>query len=242
MRHPLATAPEGSWTTPRRPSEEAAPGNVAPGRLPLVVLSHGGTLVVGLDPALRSLGWSTVVCSALPGPALLTPRWRLLVVADDCGRMPDLNAGPYRYGSCVVVGRRCSVPPVIRVVQWGATDVVDGDQPFTRLVASVHRALLRPDLAPDRTRLLGVLRRHLEEAHRLESLTPREHEVLDAIGHGMSAAEIARGEYVSLPTVRSHVRAILRKLGVGSQLAAVAMVHRVAPEVVVGPIEELHQL
>ncbi len=38
---------------------------------------------------------------------------------------------------------------------------------------------------------------------------------------GMSAQEIADIQVVSLTTVRSHIRSILRKLGVRSQLAAV---------------------
>ena len=42
----------------------------------------------------------------------------------------------------------------------------------------------------------------------------------------MSAAEIAEQRVVSLATVRSQIRAILRKLEVTSQLAAVAMAHR----------------
>jgi Flp pilus assembly pilin Flp len=40
---------------------------------------------------------------------------------------------------------------------------------------------------------------------------------------GTQAAEIAERSYVSLSTVRSHVKSILAKLGVRSQLAAVSM-------------------
>ena len=44
--------------------------------------------------------------------------------------------------------------------------------------------------------------------------------------NGLSAAEIAEQRVVSLATVRSQIRAILQKLDVTSQLAAVAMAHR----------------
>jgi DNA-binding NarL/FixJ family response regulator len=40
---------------------------------------------------------------------------------------------------------------------------------------------------------------------------------------GRAAAEIATTLVVSLTTVRSHIRSILRKLNVNSQLAAVAL-------------------
>ena len=44
---------------------------------------------------------------------------------------------------------------------------------------------------------------------------------------GRSAGDIADALTVSLSTVRSHIRAILRKLNVNSQLAAVAIANGV---------------
>lgn len=46
---------------------------------------------------------------------------------------------------------------------------------------------------------------------------------------GGSAQEIADEIVVSLATVRSHIRSVLRKLGVRSQLAAVALANRRGP-------------
>ena len=45
---------------------------------------------------------------------------------------------------------------------------------------------------------------------------------LDVVTPALSEA-IARASYVSLPTVRTQIRGILVKLGVGSQLAAVGL-------------------
>ncbi len=50
--------------------------------------------------------------------------------------------------------------------------------------------------------------------------------MLQRLTRGCSADEIAAETYVSLATVRSHIRAILQKLGVNSQLAAVAAASR----------------
>ena len=50
---------------------------------------------------------------------------------------------------------------------------------------------------------------------------------------GANAEHIAARAFVSVSTVRSHIKAILWKLGVGSQLAAVAVAQRagwVGPE------------
>lgn len=59
----------------------------------------------------------------------------------------------------------------------------------------------------------------------LATLTPRERGVLVALVEGKAAEQIARDEYCSLHTVRSHIRAVLYKLGVTSQLQAVAYVN-----------------
>jgi DNA-binding NarL/FixJ family response regulator len=53
-----------------------------------------------------------------------------------------------------------------------------------------------------------------------------EQRVLAALMDGMSAEDIAEASYVALSTVRSQIRSILRKLGVCSQLSAVALAHR----------------
>ena len=51
--------------------------------------------------------------------------------------------------------------------------------------------------------------------------------MLAALVDGLSAEEIAETQYVALTTVRSQIRAVLQKLGVRSQLAAVAHANRV---------------
>lgn len=59
-----------------------------------------------------------------------------------------------------------------------------------------------------------------------ESLSRRENEVLCLLMEGHSVAKIAESSFVSVGTVRTQVKAILRKLGVNSQAAAVALAYR----------------
>ena len=61
----------------------------------------------------------------------------------------------------------------------------------------------------------------------LERLTGRERQVLEALGEGRTVTDIAASWVVSESTVRSQVRGILTKLGVTSQLEAVALALRV---------------
>lgn len=60
----------------------------------------------------------------------------------------------------------------------------------------------------------------------MNALTARERDVLAAMAEGCSRAEIATRLFLSPNTVRSHAQSILRKLGVNSSLAAVAIARR----------------
>ena len=58
------------------------------------------------------------------------------------------------------------------------------------------------------------------------SLSPRQQEVLVLLSEGVRAKQIAARLGLSEPTVRNHIRTILRKLGCHSQLEAVAEARR----------------
>lgn len=62
----------------------------------------------------------------------------------------------------------------------------------------------------------------------IEALTPKEREVLELIAQGQTNAEIAESLHITFPTAKSHVSAILSKLGVESRedAATVARSHR----------------
>jgi two-component system nitrate/nitrite response regulator NarL len=62
---------------------------------------------------------------------------------------------------------------------------------------------------------------------RMGRLTPREMTVLGLLAQGLTVKEIALRSEVAEGTVRSQVKAVLKKLGVSSQLAAVAVHRRV---------------
>ena len=58
-------------------------------------------------------------------------------------------------------------------------------------------------------------------------LTPRQREILAFLAEGVRAKEIAHRLSLSVPTVRNHIHTLLRRLGVSSQLAAVAKAREV---------------
>jgi DNA-binding CsgD family transcriptional regulator len=62
----------------------------------------------------------------------------------------------------------------------------------------------------------------LPELERRALLTPREAEVLAAIGEGLANKEIARRLGISLHTVKFHVESLYRKLGARTRTQALA--------------------
>jgi LuxR family maltose regulon positive regulatory protein len=65
-----------------------------------------------------------------------------------------------------------------------------------------------------------------EQAILVEPLTQRELVVLRYLSSRLTTAEIGKELYVSVNTVRTHTKAVYRKLGVGSRQDAVSEAHR----------------
>ena len=153
----------------------------------------------------------------------------------------DLDLGPDFGDGAGLIARfsnlRSSVlivsgtPDPLRIaaaIELGAAGYVHKSQPLDQLLATVLALLAGDSVLPpaERDEMLARLRRHrtgqAAVRARFERLTKREQQVLRQLGDGHSVDEIATAWVVAPATVRSQVRGILTKLGVGSQLAAVA--------------------
>lgn len=119
-----------------------------------------------------------------------------------------------------------------RCLLAGAAGVVSKSAPLEDVVAAVRAAADgRPVVSePQRAEWLRAADRQRLEGETVlapfRRLTPREQEVLTALVEGEPASAIAERTTVSEATVRSHIKSVLSKLGVGSQLQAVAQVRR----------------
>ncbi|MFI1732065.1 LuxR C-terminal-related transcriptional regulator [Streptomyces acidicola] len=187
----------------------------------------------------------------------------LLVDADLGGNAPGARpaAVPVREGKedglvdgiSLVAGVRSGQPGVRTVVlaekddprraalalQAGASGWVAKDCSLSRLL-TVIRGVLRDETHLPPALLTGVLReltaarKHRTESERLvESLTPREREVLRCMVAGLGRKAVAERLFLSPHTVRTHMQNVLGKLGVHSTLAAVALARRAG----VGPVD-----
>jgi DNA-binding NarL/FixJ family response regulator len=113
-------------------------------------------------------------------------------------------------------------------LEAGAVGIVDKKRAsFSEFVAAIRAAAWDDGALNWQSKTLLVeLRRSRAEEQRQRTpfamLTARESEVLALMCQGRGPSEIADQAFVSLATVRSHVRSILLKLDVHSQLAAAA--------------------
>ncbi|WP_328363135.1 response regulator transcription factor [Streptomyces sp. NBC_00457] len=185
----------------------------------------------------------------------------LLVDADLGGNMQGVRPTPVQEGNedglvdgiSLVAGVRVAQPHVRIVVlaekddprraalalQAGASGWVAKDCSLSRLL-TVIRGVLRDETHLPPALLTGVLReltaarKHRTESERLvESLTPREREVLRCMVAGLGRKAVAERLFLSPHTVRTHMQNVLGKLGVHSTLAAVALARRAG----VGPAD-----
>ena len=149
-------------------------------------------------------------------------------LGDGLDLVPDLVATGARVVMVTGVTDRARLGACLEA---GASGIVSKAAGFEHLIAAVqHAADGRAVMGDDeRQALLAAARaRRRAEEERLRpfrALTPREQAVLARLVAGESAETIAARSYVSLATVRSQIRSVLLKLGVNSQLAAVALAH-----------------
>lgn len=167
--------------------------------------------------------------------------------------VPDGSADRVMDGISLVAGVRSAQPAVRSVVlaekddphraalalTAGACGWVAKDCSLSRLL-TVVRGVLRDETHLPPALLTGVLReltaarKHRTESERLvESLTPREREVLRCMVAGLGRKAVAERLFLSPHTVRTHMQNVLGKLGVHSTLAAVALARRAG----VGPAD-----
>ncbi|SFC27697.1 DNA-binding response regulator, NarL/FixJ family, contains REC and HTH domains [Nocardioides terrae] len=163
---------------------------------PPAPMSQVGLLLSDLDR------WSRIKAAMLLVERIPVP-WAVLTTSP---------RGP-AWGAILSVGARVVLPGSTRL-----------DHITSMLTLVVSDELRMPDAERSEleTSWEEMRARHDAVAERLATLTPREGEVLRLMYAGSSVARIAEMLEVAPATVRSQVKAVLRKLDVNNQLAAVA--------------------
>jgi DNA-binding NarL/FixJ family response regulator len=188
----------------------------------------------GFDPHRLAVGAGTTRAQLLSQALDLSPGMLLL----------DLDLGAFGNGLPLIEPLTGAGIRVVVVTasndraRWGeayaagARRVVSKGAPLTSVITTIRRSVEGLSITPEleRQELIAEWRRQLaeeeDERARFAELTRREGEVLGLLMDGRQVAEIAQACFVSESTVRTQVKAILAKLRVSSQLAAVGLAHR----------------
>jgi two-component system, NarL family, nitrate/nitrite response regulator NarL len=214
-------------------------GSPDPSVKPTRVLIAGSNLLAGaLAGTLETHGFATTYTAANAQEIQRKLKWKPDLVLIDI-RPFDVDSGSTIVQSAHRSGRQVCVIDYAgdsdRPSAWlraGSAAVVSENEPFDQLFKTITRLTrLSPPRsvrrAPDAS--AADPRDAQRRGPRLEmfaALTEREQVVLSELMEGNCAEDIAKAAIVSISTVRSQIKAILNKLGVNSQLAAVAMARR----------------
>lgn len=115
---------------------------------------------------------------------------------------------------------------LVAASEAGAAGYLLKSMPPEQILASLRavmtgQVILAPMMIERLVRQVGD--RLTSKDPRLDALTDKEHEVLALISRGKSNQEIGRDLFISEGTVKTHVAAILRKLGVRDRVQAALM-------------------
>jgi DNA-binding NarL/FixJ family response regulator len=194
------------------------------------VVAEGLAALLGEHPELQVIGYAASVADV--------ERWRDsepvdVAVADywlPDGTGVDATAVLRQYWPDVAVvflSADDSDESMLAALEAGASGYLVKSAGGADVAAAVRRAAEGEILVPAR-QLAALLARRREQARRqaerarlMESLTPRERQILGLMAEGMDNRDIARQLGVSYTTVRSHVRHLLGKLSARSKLEAV---------------------
>ena len=206
----------------------------------LIVEDHA-LLAQTLVIALNAEGCSTRVAGHTTVPALLDQVRTLRPVVV----LLDLNLGVLGDGVDLVkplteLGARVLVVSsstnrlrLSETLELGAVGFLSKRAPFEQLLSTVLDVVAqRPVLSAARRHELMAELRSARDARGKDlapfiALTPKERAVLGGLAKGQRAETIAAAAVVSEATVRSQIRGVLAKLGVRSQLEAVALAWKV---------------
>ena len=148
--------------------------------------------------------------------------------------VPALRAASPRAAVLVLTGS-ANPRDLARVVEAGAAGSLHKSVGLQQIVTGVRRLAAGESLfsPAEMVELLRQAGEHREQDREVQAafarLSPREHQVLQAVAEGLSDKEVAERLQVRPDTVRTHMTNILGKLGVDSRLQAVllALRHRV---------------
>ncbi len=222
---------------PRKSASKATPATIS-----LVViddnrlLREGITLMIRSQPGFKVLTASADATEALAKVREASPEVVLVDLGLEDHDTLALTATIHRdvpSARVIVMGLLASQEDVANFVRAGASGFIMKNASFDEFFATIRAVAAGTEVLPEAlanslfTQIVANLPAGDPE-QLLESvqLTPREVEVVDLLGEGLSNKEIATRLEIAVHTVKSHVHNVLEKLALRSRLEVAAFRHR----------------
>lgn len=195
-------------------------------------LLEAGDAAFAVDPRRRVVYWNSACEDLLGVPA----RAALGQPCCDLVRAVDASGGRY-CGSCCSPGKLAKGGAALKPAQlwfegkkgsrlplWLSVFLVPSQ--WQELWTVMHVLQRKPHALVRTLPCSQAGIRSREKTAETETLTPREREILALLAHGHGVSEISHRLCLSPLTVRNHVQHVIGKLGLHSQLEAVAYAYR----------------
>ena len=188
------------------------------------VVSDGLVALVSDQPDMVMIGTADSVAEAIAQARELAPD---IVLLDF--RLPDgtgAEAGMrirelLSETRLIFLSRDDSEAAQVAAIEAGASAFVHKSRAADEVIETIRLVSQGQNLITPRT-IATLLNKRKTMSAQLQSLTPRERDVLRRVAAGVSSRDIARELGISYTTVRTHIRSLGRKLGVHSKLEATA--------------------
>ncbi len=192
------------------------------------------SVVLQQEPDLEVVGTATAVddaiaqaeaCDVMLVDAELPDNGGLKLATEVGRKRPDTHV--------VVTGIERAPATILKYIEAGASGYILKEFSLEEMVAQIRalpegKAFADPEIVAELIeRLSDLAEQCSDEAGlqtKLETLSPREGEVLDLLCDGKTNAEIAQSLHIEAGTVKNHVHSILKKLGVSNRQEAARLV------------------
>jgi DNA-binding NarL/FixJ family response regulator len=211
----------------------------SPDRISVVIIDDNRLVREGLTSMLNRLDDMRAVCSNVAAAELLAESKPHVLLLDAGLRDQDsltLAATLLRENpgaSIILMDLLPANEEIEEFVSAGVTGFILKDATFDEFVATIRSVAAGKTVLPPTKResLLARIAREASDVERAEvveavRMTPREREVIELIGAGLSNKEIAQRLNIATHTVKSHVRNVMEKLALHTRLQIAAYTHR----------------
>ena len=187
------------------------------------VVAEGLTALINDQGDMRVIGEAGSVADCGPIAAEHRPDVALLDFRLPDGTAAEAAAAIHAVrpeAKVIFLTREDSEAAHFAAVQAGASAFIHKSKAATEVVAAIRDVARGRMLITPRT-IAALLAKRRGIQAQLNSLTPREKEVLRLMADGLSSRAVAAKMGISYTTVRTHIRSLGSKLGVHSKLEAI---------------------